>query len=154
MAFRNAVLRSPESVSECTRRGIHLPFSVVSVKPGNIQLTLNDSSICHGDVFSLSCSADGGSRTEEVYQLFENDVLVSSSSSSSSPLVWSKSALIGGLFVYRCVVDNSVETANATITVPVNGKNTPFFFFSLQSSFLTLPYSIIFNNYSSSPNDL
>ena len=128
MAFRNAVLRSPESVSECTRRGIHLPFSVVSVKPGNIQLTLNDSSICHGDVFSLSCSADGGSRTEEVYQLFENDVLVSSSSSSSSPLVWSKSALIGGLFVYRCVVDNSVETANATITVPVNGKNTPFVF--------------------------
>ena len=151
MAFRNAVLRSPESVSECTRRGIHHPFSVVSVKPGNIQLTLNDSSICHGDVFSLSCSVDGGSRTEEVYQLFENDVLVSSS--SSSPLVWSKSALIGGLFVYRCVVDNSVETANATITVPVNGKNTPFFF-SLQSSFLTLPYSIIFNNYSSSPNSL
>ena len=135
MAFRNAVLRSPESVSECTRRGIHLPFSVVSVKPGNIQLTLNVSSICHGDVFSLSCSADGGSRTEEVYQLFENDVLVSSSS-SSSPLVWSKSALIGGLFVYRCVVDNSVETANATITVPVNGKNTPFFFSVCKVHFL------------------
>ena len=126
MAFRNAALRSPESVSECKRRGIHLPFSVVSVKPGNIQLTLNDSSICHGDVFSLSCSADGGSSTEEVYQLFENDVLVSKS--SSSPLVWSKSALTGGVFVYRCVVDNSVETANATITVPVNGKNTTFFF--------------------------
>ena len=87
---------------------------------------MNDSSICLGDVFSLSCSTDGGSRTEEVYQLFENDVLVSKS--SSSPLVWSKSALIGGVFVYRCVVDNSVETANATITVPVNGKNTTFFF--------------------------
>ena len=126
MAFRNAALRSPESVSACTRRGIHLPFSVVSVKPGNIQLTVNDSSICQGGVFSLSCSADGGSRTEEVYQLFENDVLVSKS--SSSPLVWSKSALIGGVFVYRCVIDNSVETANATITVPVNGKDTTFFF--------------------------
>ena len=135
MAFRNAALRSPESVSACTRRGIHLPFSVVSVKPGNIRLTVNDSSICQGGVFSLSCSADGGSRTEEVYQLFENDVLVSKS--SSSPLVWSKSALIGGVFVYRCVIDNSVETANATITVPVNGKDTTFFFSFCKVHFLT-----------------
>ena len=135
MALRNVALRSPESVSEFTRRGIH-SFSVVSVKPGNIQLTVNDSSICQGDVFSLSCSADGGSRTEEVYQIFENDVLVSKSS-SSSPLVWSKSALIGGVFVYSCVVDNSVERANATITVPVNGKKHYSFFSFCKVHFLT-----------------
>ena len=94
-------------------------FFFVSVKPENIQLTVNDSSVCQGDVFSLSCSADGNPAVE-VYQLFENDVLVSRS--SRSPLVWSKTATTGGVFAYRCVADNSVGRANATTTVTVNGK--------------------------------
>jgi len=56
----------------------------------------------------------------EVYQLFENDVLVSRSNRSS--LVWSKTASTGGVFVYRCVAENSVGAASATTTVTVNGK--------------------------------
>ena len=94
-------------------------FFFVSVKPENIQLTVNDSSVCQGDVFSLSCSADGNPAVE-VYQLFENDVLVSRS--SRSPLVWSKTASTGGVFAYRCVADNFVGTASATTNVTVNGK--------------------------------
>ena len=94
-------------------------FFFVSVKPENIQLTVNDSSICQGDVFRLSCSADGNPAVK-VYQLFENDVLVSRS--NRSPLVWSKTASTGGVFVYRCVADNFVGTAVATTTVTVNGK--------------------------------
>lgn len=89
------------------------------MQPQNIQLTVNDSSFCQGDVFSLSCSTDRKPAAEE-YQLFENDVLVSRS--SSSPLIWTKTALAGGEFVYRCVAENSAGTANATTTVTVNGK--------------------------------
>ena len=80
---------------------------------------MNDSSVCQGDVLSLSCSADGNPAVE-VYQLFENDVLVSRS--NRSPLVWSKTASAGGVFVYRCVADNFVGTAIATTNVTVNGK--------------------------------
>ena len=89
------------------------------MEPQNIQLTVNDSSFCQGDVFSLSCSTDRKPAVEE-YQLFENDVLVSRS--SSSPLTWTKTASAGGEFVYRCVAENSAGTANATRTIIVNGK--------------------------------
>ena len=93
------------------------PFALV--KPENVQLAVNDSSVCQGDVLSLSCSADGNPAVE-VYQLFENDVLVSRS--SRSPLVWRKAASTGGVFAYRCVADNFVGTASATTNVTVNGK--------------------------------
>ena len=89
------------------------------MEPQNIQLTVNDSSFCQGDVFSLSCSTDRKPAVEE-YQLFENDVLVSRS--SSSPLIWTKTASTGGEFVYRCVAENAAGTANATRTIIVNGK--------------------------------
>ena len=89
------------------------------MKPQNIQLTVNDSSFCQGDVFSLSCSTDRKPAVEE-YQLFENDVLVNRS--SSSPLILTKTASTGGEFVYRCVAENAAGTANATTTVTVNGK--------------------------------
>ena len=62
----------------------------------------------------------------EVYQLFENDVLVSRS--SRGPLVWSKTASAGGVFAYKCVADNFVGTASATTNVTVNGK---IFFYSI-----------------------
>ena len=92
-------------------------FSFVSVKPENIQLTVNDTNVCQGDVFSIDCSADGNP-VVHTYHLFENDTLVSN---SSSPIVWSKTASTGGVFVYRCEANNTVGTANSTRTITVNG---------------------------------
>ena len=91
--------------------------SFISVKPENVQLTVSDSSICQGDVFNLSCSADGDPPVH-TYRLFENDTLLNTSGSS----VVTRTALAGGVLVYRCEANNTVGTANATTTVTVNGN--------------------------------
>ena len=93
-----------------------MPCFIISVKPENVQLTLSDSSICEGDVFNLSCSADGNPPVH-TYLLFENDTLLNTSGNS---VVTRTSA--GGVLVYRCEANNTVGTANATTTVTVNGK--------------------------------
>ena len=90
---------------------------MVSVKPENIQLTVNDSNVCEGDVISISCSADGNPAVD-TYKLFQNDTLVSN---SNSPIVWTKTASTGGVFVYKCEANNTVGTANSTRTITVNG---------------------------------
>ena len=103
---------------------ILIPLSLLSVKPENVQLTVNDSNICQSGVISLNCSADANPAVH-TYQLFENDALVSN---SSRPIVWSKSASSGGVFVYRCEANNTVGTANSTTTVTVNGQKNIFTF--------------------------
>ena len=94
-----------------------MPCVIISVKPENVQLTVSDSSICQGDVFNLSCSADGNPPVH-TYLLFENNTLLNPSGSS----VVNRTASAGGVLVYRCEANNTVGTANATTTVTVNGK--------------------------------
>lgn len=88
-----------------------------SVKPENAQLTVSDSSICQGDVFNLSCSADGNPAVY-TYVLFENYTSLNASGRS----VVTRTASAAGVLVYRCEANNTVGTANATTTVAVNGK--------------------------------
>ena len=90
-----------------------------SVKPENAQLTVSDSSICQGDVFNLSCSADGNPAVH-TYLLFENDTPLNTSGSSVVHVTRTASA--AEVLVYRCEANNTVGTANATTTVAVNGK--------------------------------
>ena len=78
---------------------------------------MSDSSICQGDVFNLSCSADGDPPVHS-YSLFENDTLLNTSDSS----VVTRTASAGGVLVYRCEANNTVGTANVSTTVTVNGK--------------------------------
>ena len=94
-----------------------MPCVIISVKPENVQLTVSDSSICPGDVFNLSCSADGNPPVH-TYLLFENNTLLNPSGSS----VVNRTASAGGVLIYRCEANNTVGTANATTTVTVNGK--------------------------------
>ena len=78
---------------------------------------MSDSSICQGDVFNISCSADGNPPVL-TYLLFENDTLLNTSSSS----LVTRTASAAGVLVYRCEANNTVGSANATTTVTVNGK--------------------------------
>ena len=78
---------------------------------------MSDSSICQGDVFNVSCSADGNPPVH-AYLLYENDTLLNTSGSS----VVTRTASAGGVLVYRCEAINTVGTANSTTTVTVNGK--------------------------------
>ena len=92
-------------------------FSFVLVKP-DVQFTVNDSSVCLGDVVSFTCSAVG-KPVVHTLQLFRDDSLLSNSSSS---IVWSRATSIGGDFIYTCVANNTVGTTNVTAAVAVNGK--------------------------------
>ena len=92
-------------------------FSFVLVKP-DVQFTVNDSSVCLGDVISFNCSAVGKPVVHS-YQLLRDGSLLSNSSSS---IVWSRATSIGGDFIYTCVANNTVGTANVTAAVAVNGK--------------------------------
>ena len=80
---------------------------------------MSDSSICQGDVFNISCSADGNPAVH-TYLLFENDALLNTSGSSVVHVTRTASA--AGVLVYRCEANNTVGTANVTTTVTVNGN--------------------------------
>lgn len=70
-----------------------------------------------GDVFNLSCSADGNPAVY-TYVLLENYTSLNASGRS----VVTRTASAAGVLVYRCEANNTVGTANATTTVAVNGK--------------------------------
>ena len=80
---------------------------------------MSDSSICQGDLFDISCSADGNPAVHTCL-LFENDHLLNTSGSSVVHVTRTVSA--AGVLVYRCESINTMGTANATTTVTVNGK--------------------------------
>ena len=80
---------------------------------------MSDSSICQGDVFNISCSADGNPAVH-TYLLFENDTL--QNNSGSSVVHVTRTASAEGVLVYRCEANNTVGMANATTTITVNGK--------------------------------
>ena len=80
---------------------------------------MSDSSICQGNVFNISCSADGNPAVH-IYLLFENDTLLNTSGSSVAHVTRTASA--AGVLVYRCEANNTVGTANATTTITGNGK--------------------------------
>ena len=80
---------------------------------------MSDSSICQGDVFNISCSADGNPAVH-TYLLSESDTLLNTSGSSVVHVTRTVSA--AGVLVYRCEANNTVGTANATTTITGNGK--------------------------------
>ena len=80
---------------------------------------MSDSSFCQGDLFDISCSADGNPAVH-TYLLFENDHLLNTNGSSVVHVTRTVSA--AGVLVYRCESINTMGTANATTTVTVNGK--------------------------------
>ena len=89
-----------------------------SVKPENFKLIVNDSTICQGDVTSITCSAEG-KPTVHYYQLFENKIPVTDGNSSA--VVWTRMMLTGGEFTYTCVAKNTVGTSQKNVTVTVKG---------------------------------
>ena len=74
---------------------------------------------CKGKVISFNCSANANPAVTS-YQLFENETAILNTSASG---MWSKTLESGGVFVYKCVANNSVGSEYSTsITVTVNGK--------------------------------
>ena len=79
---------------------------------------MNDKA-CTGKVISFTCSADANPRVTS-YQLFENQKAILNTSASGT---WSKTLKSGGVFVYKCVANNSLGSEySMDLSVTVNGK--------------------------------
>ena len=97
--------------------------SLSSVKPENFKLTVNDSTICRGDVISITCSAEGKPAVH-TYQLCENEIPVNDGNSSAGE--WTRVMSTAGEFTFRCVANNTVGTSQKNDTVTVKGSNCFF----------------------------
>ena len=102
------------SNAECS---LFLPFLD---KPENFQFAASETEVCQGEVIKFACSADGNPAVH-TYQLFENDVLVTDGSNSHG--MWNRMMSVGGLFVYKCVANNTAGTGESeNVNVTVNGE--------------------------------
>ena len=96
----------------------------VLVNPEQLQFVANKRTVCQNDVVSFTCSAVG-KPVVHTFQLYENDTLVSSSSSSG---VWNRTMSTGGVFIYTCEANNTVGTAGSTsLSITVNGNQSDLF---------------------------
>ena len=94
-------------------------------KPENVQLmssSTNDKA-CTGKVISFNCSANANPGVTS-YQLFENKTAILNTSALG---MWIKTLENEGVFVYKCVANNSLGSEySMSVTVTVNGEqNSP-----------------------------
>ena len=92
--------------------------------PENVELKTSviDGKTCKGETISINCSADAVPSVTS-YELFENDSVIMDTSGMLSRTLSS-----GGVFVYKCVANNSLGSMESeSVTVTVNGKQ-PFLF--------------------------
>ena len=82
-----------------------------------------DHKACAGEVISFNCSANANPGVTS-YQLFENETAILNTSALG---MWTKTLESKGVFVYKCVANNSVGSEYSMgVTVTVNGKqNSP-----------------------------
>ena len=92
-----------------------------SDKPENVQLMSSavENKACTREVISFNCSANANPGVT-LYQLFENETAILNTSASG---MWNKTLESEGVFVYKCVANNSLGSEySMSVTVTVNGK--------------------------------
>ena len=76
-------------------------------------------------MINFTCSADGNPAVD-THQLFENDTLVTDSTNSHG--MWNRTMSAGGVFIYKCVANNTVGSEQSeSVTVTVNGEQDKCF---------------------------
>ena len=79
---------------------------------------MNDKG-CRGEVISFNCSAIANPEVTS-YQLFENETAIFNTSTSGT---WSKTLGSEGVFVYKCVANNSLGSEySMSVTITTNGE--------------------------------
>ena len=89
-------------------------------KPENVQLVSSavNNKACTREAIILNCSANANPVVMS-YQLFENE---SADLNTSASGMWSKTLESEGVFVYKCVANNSLGSEySITVNVTVNG---------------------------------
>jgi len=76
-----------------------------------------DNKACERETISFNCSADAVPSVTS-YELLENGSVVSDTSG-----MWNRTLSSGGVFLYKCVANNSLGSIESeSVTVTVNGK--------------------------------
>ena len=86
-----------------------------------MQLTTSvmDNKACKGDMIGFTCSAEANPSVTS-YQLFENGTVIVDANLS---VIWKRNLLTGGLFMYKCVANNSLGSeVSSPVMITVNGK--------------------------------
>ena len=85
---------------------------------------MKDKACMRKVIFSFSCSANANPGVTS-YQLFENKTAILN---TSAPGMWSGALKSEGVFVYKCVANNSLGSEySMNVTVTVSGKQiSPF----------------------------
>ena len=92
--------------------------------PEGVQLQVSEDTVCKGANFIFNCSATDANPMELTYHLYENNVLVSNSSSTG---IWNRTMTIEGVFGYSCKVTNIIGKAmSSNVSVTVSGKHGTF----------------------------
>lgn len=95
-------------------------FCSLADPPEGVLLQVSEETVCKGANVIFNCSVTDANPTELTYHLYENNVMVSNSSSTG---IWNRTITTGGKLVYRCKVTNIVGTTmSMTVSVTVNGK--------------------------------
>ena len=80
--------------------------------------TMNDKA-CRGNVVGFNCSAIANPEVTS-YQLFENETAILNTSATG---MWRKTLESEGVFVYKCVANNSLGSEYSTsVTITVNSR--------------------------------
>ena len=90
-----------------------------AVPPENVQFETStaNNKVCKGETISINCSA-GAVPSVTSYELLENGSVVSDASG-----MWSRNLSSGGVFIYKCVANNSLGSIESeSVTIIVNGK--------------------------------
>ena len=114
-------------------------FLILLDPPEDVQLETSavNNKACKGDVISINCSADANPSVTS-YELLENDTVILDTSGR-----WSKTLTTGGVFIYKCVANNSVGTQqSSSVTIYVNG-NILFSFAHVLSWAMMAGYSCV-----------
>ena len=78
---------------------------------------------CRGDAINITCSAVAVPSVTS-YQLFENENAILETSDSG---MWIRNYTAEGMFIYKCVANNSLGTGQSeSVTVTVNGNFDSF----------------------------
>ena len=116
-------LRWGQSGQQCIKCRLNFVFS--SDPPDNVRLVTSaaGNKACRGDVITITCSADAVPSVTS-YQLFENDIAILETSDSG---MWTRNYTREGMFIFKCVANNSLGTGQSeSVTVTVNGNFVSF----------------------------
>ncbi|XP_074634266.1 neuronal growth regulator 1-like [Acropora palmata] len=79
-------------------------------QPEGVQLRVSEETVCNGANVTFNCSAADANPMELTYHLYQNNVIVSNSSSTG---IWNRTTPFFGDVVYRCEITNMVGTTTS-----------------------------------------